>query len=195
MMTDSEVLKQCDPISGWMYDDELLWLHRQAENAAVVVEVGVWQGRSTTALCLGTKGVVYAIDHWQGSPEELSDAHQMMSTPTGRYQVFSKAIENLFPVIDEGKCVPLVMPSGSAAKLLGPMLRDIGGADMIFLDGGHDAESFRRDLLIWSDLLRTGGILCGHDRHWPGVQSVLSELLPEAKSGPGSIWFQVKGES
>jgi len=194
-MTDEEVLEQCNKISGWMFDDELLWLYQQAQSADVIVEIGVWQGRSTTALCLGTPGTVYAIDHWQGSPAELGDAHQMMTIPDGRYQVFSKAIENLFPLIDQGKCVPLTLASYDAALLIGPMLQDIGGADMIFLDGGHDAESFREDLIVWSEHLREGRMICGHDRHWPGVQSVLNEVLPGYKSGPGSIWFHIGGQS
>ena len=194
-MTDEEVITLCNPISGWMFDDELLWLYRQAEKASVIVEVGVWQGRSTTALCLGTKGTVYAIDHWQGSPAELQDAHRMMTEVTGRWQVFSKAMENLFPMIDQGRCVPLVMSSSGAANLLGPMLEELGGADMIFLDGSHDAVSFRDDLLMWKDLLRSGGTISGHDRHWQGVRSVLDELVPEVKAGPGSIWYHIKDGS
>jgi hypothetical protein len=188
-IASDEVLNKCKPIQGWMYDDELLWLYEQARKASLIVEVGVWQGRSTTAMCLGTTGIVYAVDHWQGSPEELANAHSIMQTGTGRSEVMTKAMQNLMEMIDQGKCVPLIMSSERAADFLRPILADRGGADMIFLDGAHDTDSFRSDLLKWKELISPIGLLCGHDRHWPGVSEVLAEVLPDAQKGPGSIWF------
>lgn len=125
-MSDQEVLDRCRPVDGWMYDQELLWLYEQARQARIVVEVGVWQGKSTVSLCLGTPGIVYAVDHWQGSPAELASHHVMMRMVDGRRECFLAAMRNLHRYIDAGRCVPIALPSEKAAQLLGPMLRQIG---------------------------------------------------------------------
>jgi hypothetical protein len=189
-MTGDEMLDICRPIEGWMYDDELLWLYEQAKHAPLIVEVGVWKGKSTMALALGTPDVVYAIDHWHGSPEELASYHAVCQDEAGRREVFLAAMRNLHPVIDSGQCVPIPLSSERAAELLGPMLRRAGGAGMIFLDGGHDYESLTRDIYIWRTLLAEGGLFCGHDHKpdFPGVGRATSELLGQVDLGPGSIW-------
>ena len=189
-MTEQEVLNRCRPIDGWMYDDELLWLHEQAKQSRLIVEVGVWQGKSTLALALGTPGIVYAIDHWRGSPSELASYHAVCQEEAGRRDVFLSAMRNLHGVIDSGRCVPIPLSSEKAAELLAPLLRQAGGAGMIFLDGGHDYESLARDIYIWRTLLAEGGLFCGHDHkpEFPGVDRATSELIGQVEIGPGSIW-------
>jgi hypothetical protein len=62
---------------------------------------------------------------------------------------------------------------------------------MVFIDGAHDYESVKRDILTWSARLRPGGLLCGHDRNQPGVRRAIDELLPGWRSAPGEslIWY------
>ena len=189
-MTDQEVLDRCRPIDGWMYDEELLWLHQQATRCRIIVEIGTWKGRSTAALAMGTPGVVYAVDHWRGSPDELETGHAVMATDEGRESVFFDAMRNLYPFIDAGRCVPIVLSSASAHDLLAPMLRERGGADLIFLDGSHDCESVTGDIYFWRPLVAEGGLLCGHDFPWPGVTKAVSELVGTVDLGPGSIWHK-----
>lgn len=57
-------------IQGWMNDEELQWLYTQARRMESVVEIGCWRGRSTHALLSGCPGIVNAVDHWKGSPDE-----------------------------------------------------------------------------------------------------------------------------
>lgn len=184
------VLPKCQSISGWMYDEELLWLYEQAQLADTIIEVGVWQGKSTLALAMGTPGIVYAIDHWHGSLEEQATHHAVMQTERGRRDVFVAAMQNLHPVIDSGNCIPLPMSSEQAALLLAPRLRELGGANMIFLDGGHDYKSLCQNITTFRELLAPGGLFCGHDYKpdLPGVIQGTKDLLGTVNVGPGSIW-------
>jgi hypothetical protein len=45
----------CEAIPGWMYPAELRWLHEQAAAWRYVVEIGVYQARSTVALAYGAR--------------------------------------------------------------------------------------------------------------------------------------------
>jgi predicted O-methyltransferase YrrM len=69
----------------------------------------------------------------------------------------------------------------AAAKLVGLEF------DMIFIDGAHDYENVKADILAWRPLSE-GGLLCGHDYGtcWDGV---VKELIPHPKVGAGSIWY------
>src|SRR5262249_29650597 len=60
--------------------------------------------------------------------------------------------------------------------------------DMVFIDGDHRYEAVKRDILKWQPKLKSGGLLCGHDRNWPGVEQAIQELLPSWKPGPGTLW-------
>lgn len=74
-MSDSlidDAVRRASRVEGWMYEEELRWLAEHASRSTSIIEVGIWKGRSTTALCHAAAGRVYAIDHFQGSPEERS---------------------------------------------------------------------------------------------------------------------------
>jgi predicted O-methyltransferase YrrM len=184
-MTDQEVLKLCLPISGWMYPAELLWLYRQAEGRRVIVEIGVWEGRSTAALASGTSGVVYAIDHWRGSPEERRTFHALVQSRKGRQVVKEKAQTNLAPFIARGRCQLIDNDSRHAASRFAT-----GAIDMFFLDGGHDYDSVRRDLAAYLPRMAPRGLVCGHDWKQHSVrQAVYERFENRVRRGPGSLWY------
>lgn len=151
---------------GWMTTKELTYLAMVAKNAMKIVEVGSWKGRSTCALAENTIGVVYAIDTWQGSPEQGTDFD-----PVQVELEFHRNVKGL-PVI------PWKADSIFAAGLLDTL--DVQ-FDLVFIDAKHAYESVKEDIQAWMKLVRRGGILCGHDYHecWPGVQKAVGELLPQ----------------
>ena len=59
---------------------------------------------------------------------------------------------------------------------------------MVFIDGDHEYESVKRDIVLWKEKIASGGLLCGHDRDWDGVKQALAEVLPDWEPGPGSLW-------
>src|SRR5690349_21032469 len=101
----TDLLARCQSIVGYMAEDALEWLYDRAAQAKVIVEVGVYQGRSTTALCLGCPGTVYAIDNWMGSPAFPDDTHPMTEKLDVRLAVMSAAFRNLAEFRESGKLV------------------------------------------------------------------------------------------
>ena len=48
--------------------------------------------------------------------------------------------------------------------------------DLIFVDGDHTYNAVKADLAAWWAKLKTGGIICGDDYHWPGVKRAVDEF-------------------
>lgn len=172
-----------EAIHGWTQPEELAWLREQAARARVVVEVGSWHGRSTYALAETCPGVIYAIDHFAGSPGDraavLADAKT--TGPEAR-RAFR---ENLAAFLDTGEVVLLDTHSDLG---LASLSRRGVKADLIFLDGAHDYASVCMDIRAAKDVLAPGGLLCGHDLDREGVRQAVAELCPGWKQAAGWIW-------
>jgi predicted O-methyltransferase YrrM len=66
--------------------------------------------------------------------------------------------------------------------------------DMVFIDGDHRYETVVKDIKKAYELLKSGGLICGHDYNhpqWPGVKKAVDELV-----GPvgveHTIWHAIK---
>lgn len=162
-------------VSGWMTEDELIWLRDTAREMQNVVEIGSWKGRSTRALCAGCPGTVFAVDHWRGSKgeeifaEDGSDGEEAY-------------IEFRYNTRDLRNLVPERISSLEAA----PTFTD-KFLDMVFIDGGHLYEEVKADIQAWLPKARV--MICGHDysERWPGVKQAVDELLGEVEIH-GTIW-------
>lgn len=177
-------------IQGWMEPEELGWLAITAAGCKKIIEVGSWKGRSTKAIAISTPGVVYCVDTWEGAESERLDS-QREALDLGFDVMFGIFRENLSPEIAAGKVVPVVSESHLALK----RLLDItgGNVDMVFLDGDHEYDAVKRDIALYRQLVRPGGILCGHD-YWhdhPGVVQAVNESLTGVKVMVRSIWSVV----
>jgi hypothetical protein len=185
--TDAEI-SRAQQIQGWMTDGELRWLGEWARQCPSIVEVGAWKGRSTRALGDNTLGRVWSVDTWEGSPSERSDNHAEAVTlgADGLYGIYSS---NLRDLIELGRVVPLRMRSVAAARHLlradGPVL------DFVFLDADHVYPSVAQDIRAWMPLVRSGGILAGHDYYYPDVNRAVREQVFGIQVVE-SIWYQVR---
>jgi predicted O-methyltransferase YrrM len=155
-------VKHAMSIFGWMSEDELVWLAEQAGKSKRILEVGSHLGRSTSALAINTRGVVYAVDLWQDEK-------------VYRDFMLRKAL-NVFPVRGDS-----VTRSTQVA----------GEFDFIFIDADHSYEAVKADIAAWSKRLAPGGTIAGHDydAHWPGVMRAVDEAYPGRLRGAGSIWY------
>lgn len=172
-------IKNARKIDGWMDEIELNWLAEQAAKCQKIVEVGSWLGRSTTVLAENTSGLVFAVDTWLGAPEI---PQELIGPPGWLFAEFKKNTKGL-PVI------PVQMLSVQAAGLF--KRAGICDLDMIFIDASHDYVSVKADILAWQPLLKTGGILCGHDYStYVGVRQAVDELLGAVKLPAYSIWVK-----
>lgn len=187
MYSRAQALARAEGLDGWMNAEELNWLWDHARLALRIVEVGCWQGLSTTMLALGTPGVVVAVDHFCG-PDDPGDtlydeAHRL--GPTALERKFRQNTDGL------GNVIMLPVESTQAAAFFGT-----GTVDFVFIDGTHTYEAVRADLLAWRRVLRPGGLLAGHDGDMPGVARACAEVLgPVQRAIPGcSIWWVICGE-
>lgn len=169
-------IERAKDVPGWMTIRELHWLAGQAAKRERIVEIGSWMGRSTTALAQSTKGIVYAVDTWEGSAEHVDIMKSL--TPDNLFKAFQHHTADL------GNIIPIRKPSLEAVK---EMIDDL---DMVFIDGSHDYDNAKADILAWKSKLRAGGLLCGHDfTYSEGVTRAVKELLPDAVPVPGTdIW-------
>jgi predicted O-methyltransferase YrrM len=59
--------------------------------------------------------------------------------------------------------------------------------DMVFIDGSHEYEAVKADILAWKD--KATKLICGHDLDRPGVRKAVAEVFG-ARVGlaTGTIW-------
>lgn len=167
-------------VSGWMSKLELDWLREKAKTRMVVVEVGCWMGITTRELAAVTPGKVYAVDTWEGSAE-----HKALLAGKDADFLFRNFQGN---VNGHQNVVPIRRHSVNAAE----EFKAMGICpDMVFIDAAHDYENVKADILAWREVLAEGGLLCGHDfdQGRDGVVNAVRELIPNPKTGPGSIWY------
>ncbi len=157
-------------IHGWMNDEELTWLYETGKKMATVVEIGVWKGRSTFALCSsGTK--VIAVDHFEGSEEHQNEE----SLPRIRQEFDANLAE-----FNNLTLIPI--SSKDAAPL-------VGKVDMVFIDGAHDEDSVMQDLTLWAP--KAPKIVSGHDykHEFPAVPACCKKYFgKEPDELHHSIW-------
>jgi predicted O-methyltransferase YrrM len=56
-----------------------------------------------------------------------------------------------------------------------------GCLDFVFIDGDHSYEGVKSDIAAWYNKVRPGGLFCGHDYSWPGVNRAVHEFAEEHK--------------
>ena len=166
---------KADPlnIQGWMDILELGWLSRQAKIYKSVVEIGAWKGRSTAALLNTCPGTVTVVDHFKGTPSELSTSHFEACYA----DIYSQFMENVghFPNLKV-----LRMDSVEASKEFADQ-----SVEMVFIDADHTHDAVIRDINAW--LPKCSRLICGHDSY--EVRKALDESGIEWFHGPGLIWF------
>lgn len=142
-----------------------------------VVEIGSWQGYSTSYLARAVaesgRGRMYAIDHFGGNvgkqalyrvkEPDLSDLERNFRNNMSRLGLDS--VVRVLPVSSEE----------AAAQLRRESVR----IRFLFIDGDHSRQGVQRDVDLFFPLLRTGAIVVFDDcsPSAPGVIDVIDDLL------------------
>jgi len=168
--------------------NEQAFLYRLALSApdeAKVIEVGSWIGHGTCILGLGLRGKrakLYAIDRFDtkglSTDGDMSyhKALKKITTTLSQREMFDLNLEHfgLGDIVE-----PVVGDSESAIGLL-PLKNE--SVDLIFIDGGHDLATVRRDIELYLPLVKQGGVVAFHDFH------SLCEV-------PTAVWEAIKRQS
>jgi len=130
------------------------------------VEIGSWKGKSTIWLAKGAKAgsqnEVFAIDPHQGSK-----AH----TDEGEESTYPTFLTNLEKAHVQDIVVSLVTTSSKASE---SWRRRIG---LLWIDGSHEYEDVKYDLILWKKYLSCNGIVALHDCDKPGPARVIEECF------------------
>lgn len=142
-----------------------------------VVEVGSWQGYSTSFLASAVRdsknGVLFAIDHFRGNVGKED-----------RYRVGSEDLSDLRGNFERNmrrlglweSIALLDMPNEAAVtRLPGRNVR------FLFIDGDHTREGVTKDIGLFFPLLLPGAIVVFDDfaARFPGVVEATDELLED----------------
>jgi hypothetical protein len=117
-------------------------------------EIGVHKGTYSEVLCQGNPEMeLYCIDPWTVYESEGVD------------EPFAQNQEALDGFYEEAKkrlalyhCNIIRKPSMEAVKDFKP-----GDLDFIYLDANHDFKHVTEDIAAWAEIVRSGGIVAGHD--------------------------------
>jgi hypothetical protein len=177
-----------DNIQGWMSIGELRFLAEHATDKKVILEAGSYKGRSTRAMADNTlSGIIHAIDPWDGLYDgldldtdiALQNYRKSQDNPKSIYAEFTT---NLFDYIVTRKVIP---HKTKFTKFSVPY------TDMIFIDAIHTFDKAKADILHAINLMREGGLLCGHDYsgNWPGVINAVDDIFGPGIQTHESIWW------
>jgi predicted O-methyltransferase YrrM len=144
--------------------EHLFRLGCAAAPIAPCLEIGSYCGRSTVCLglaCRDAGQVLIAVDHHRGSEEQQPGEEYfdpaLFDPASGRVDTLRRFRETLARAGLEQTVVPVVCRSELAARAWS------GPLGLVFIDGGHAAQSVQADYDGWSPRLPPGGLLAFHD--------------------------------
>lgn len=172
-------LNRAMKIKGWASRPKLEVIARLCKNARQIIEVGTYQGRSTRAMFDNAPPVMkmIVVDAWSFIERDI----QITSRDK---QAF---IHNMQDVIDRIDIYHRFSHEAAEAIEAAYGLRF---ADLVYIDGGHDYETVKRDIALYRRFVKPHGILCGDDYHkrWPGVVKAVDESFKDVKV-KHTIWY------
>jgi predicted O-methyltransferase YrrM len=144
--------------------EALYALAREAGSRGPCLEIGSYCGKSTICIgtaCRETGSTLFSIDHHTGS-EEQQPGEEYFDPDLFNYQTFQVDTLTTFretlrqaDLLDT--VVPLVCQSHVAARCWDTRLA------LVFIDGGHAAETVRLDYRSWAHHVMPAGYLVIHD--------------------------------
>lgn len=168
-----EFWKETSYIQGHLYQEEgeLLYnLAKRVKGNGVIVEIGSWEGRSTTCLARGSmdgsQASVIAIDPHTGLLETAE-----VSKPQGTFAVFNENLERT-------GLTDIVQPIQDLSTNVASDFTRL--VELIFIDGNHSYDAVRRDFLDWYPYVIEGGIMVFHDATFnshPGPKRLVGDEI------------------
>lgn len=148
------------------------------------IEIGSWKGKSSAYMAVeianSEKSIRFdCIDPW---PNWKPDGEYFETNCENLYETF---LNNVDPVKDYLN--PVRLTSMEAVN----NYQD-NSLDFVFIDGNHEYEYVFNDIKHWILKVKSGGILAGHDYHYPPViDAVADNNLQNIISREG-CWFYEK---
>ncbi len=180
VLRDYDKPKIWESIDGWFNFHNFYTDMVGKFNDAVFVEIGCWEGKSTTFMAdkikrSGRNIKFYAIDIWE-------DYKQIDRIWSANYSKYLKNIDPLKDYITTLKGDSCEMSKRFTDKSI----------DFVFIDANHQYEFIKRDIEHWLPKMKSGGVLAGHDTQFEGVTRAINELLPGHRTISNYWIFDIK---
>ena len=116
-------------------------------------EIGVAEGRYSRVLCEKIRGhKLYCVDLWG----PYTRNNKKMKNQIMQNDAYAAAVENLSPFNTE-------LIRESSMKAVNRFRKK--SLDFVYIDGDHTFDFVMSDLIWWSQKVRPGGIVAGHDAY------------------------------
>jgi MMP 1-O-methyltransferase len=184
-------------IDGWLSETEALALYdlaRSLKKDASVLEIGVWQGKSTYCLARGLSGgTVTVIDPFNadGGADAGSEAVYREIKKEKQLDLLETFQRNL----ELGKVASKVKTlQGYSREFVG----SVQAIDLLFIDGDHSIEGCSFDFDAYQDAVLPGGYLLFHDydpsrSNFGPTWVIHNKVLPSGRYKPlkvlESLWI------
>jgi hypothetical protein len=175
---------------AWKLDGIRPMIHYVAENMhpTVGVEIGVWRGANAESIIknLPSLKVLYLIDPYLPYIDGDKDSGKL----TDPRPLQMEAIRKLYAYRNKLSIQWLPYKSVNVAEILiGEFL------DFVYIDGDHTYENVKEELEAYWPLVKTGGVMGGHDINFYGVMRAVGEFAMANKLHPNTDsqdWWIVK---
>jgi|GEM_PF-1698053 predicted O-methyltransferase YrrM len=144
-----------------------------------VLEIGSFEGVSGMVLAAGNRASKRAGKVWLIEPAPLPNKEEFLHNFKA-----NGFVDDIY-LIDA--------TSEDARKIVETRFR------FIFVDGNHEYEYAKKDIMLWKDLLNEGGVIAFHDRTYHGVVRATDEMLRDDPAFKvigviGDIMYMTKGD-
>lgn len=120
------------------------------QEARIIAEIGVEQGVYSEVICKANPlAMVYSIDAWKSHRGYRDHTRQ---SKLDRFYEISK--ERLAPY---NNTIIRAFSEQAVAQFDNDLL------DAVYIDANHNYENVTKDITMWSDKVKSGGIISGHD--------------------------------
>lgn len=137
-------------------------------NIQNAVEIGSWIGESSIFIGSKVSNVLYCVDPW----ELMKDQKYFQSYVDMKDKIYDQFISNIIHSNLLNKIIPIKAKSEVAVKSFNQKI------DLLYIDGDHDYNHVKHDILEWSKKLKPNGIICGDD--WGDGHSQFSRGVVKA---------------
>lgn len=171
------VLDECKFIPTWTEPAALAYCAEIASRSSYMVELGTYIGASALVMLNANPNLhLWCVDIFSAFAFNREVAAHFLE-----YE------------IKQGRCELITGDSARAADMLQHMR---GKLDAVWVDDGHAVEDVQRDIRSFLPLLKTGGVIFGHDFEWPPnnvAQGVITSLPPGSWTLPvPRVWNHIK---
>jgi len=153
------------PHNNWLIGLVNFAKYLQDKNISKMVEVGSFQGESTTIFALFLpKTQIYAVDPLESGydPTDIA-ALQDMDNIQHNFTVRTSKFLNITQV--KLKSIDAVN------KFVDSNL------DLVYIDGDHRYEAVKQDILKWKPKIKSGGYVSGHDYGREDINKAIAETI------------------